>query len=157
MTPRAAPMRACHWGALIQEAVGGRVLINAQIAASLTWRGQARIVVEVEARACPLRQLQKTHGGVGVLPYLPPEQPATLPASEDVTAVTGYSSSTPLFFGCPARPCIFWTTSDLTWQHHRLMIVSTIVIIQCLQWQMSLTPMDQFGNANSRLDASLLQ
>jgi hypothetical protein len=25
----------------------------------------------VEARACPLRQLQKTHGGVGVLPYLP--------------------------------------------------------------------------------------
>src|SRR5262249_28934434 len=44
-----------------------------------------------------------------------------------------------------------------TWQHHRLMIVSIIVIIQCLQWQMSLTPMDQFGNANSRLDASLLQ
>src|SRR6516165_11040652 len=41
-----------------------------------------------------------------------------------------------------------------TWQHHRLMIVSTIVIIQCLQWQMGLTPMDQFGNANSRLDAS---
>jgi hypothetical protein len=22
---------------------------------------------------CPLRQLQKTHGGVGALPYLPPE------------------------------------------------------------------------------------
>jgi hypothetical protein len=40
---------------------------------------------------------------------------------------------------------------------HHLMIVSTIVFIQCLQWQMSLTPMDQFGNANSRLDASLLQ
>jgi len=77
------------------------------------WRGQARIIVEVEARACPLRQLQKTHGGVGVLPYLPPEQRATLPASEDVTAVTGYSSSTPLFFGRPARPCIFWTTSDV--------------------------------------------
>src|SRR5262249_46210158 len=37
--------------------------------------------------------------GVGVLPYLPREQHATLPASEDVTAVTGYSSSTPLFFG----------------------------------------------------------
>src|SRR5262245_27266625 len=74
---------------------------------------QARIVVEVEARACPLRQLQKTHGGVGVLPYLPPEQRATLPAPEDVTAVTGYSSSTPLFFGCPARPCIFWTTSEV--------------------------------------------
>jgi hypothetical protein len=34
---------------------------------------QARIIVEVEARACPLRQVQKTHGGVGVLPYLPPE------------------------------------------------------------------------------------
>jgi hypothetical protein len=36
------------------------------------WRGQARIIVEVEARACPLRQVQKTHGGVGVLPYLLP-------------------------------------------------------------------------------------
>ena len=36
-------------------------------------RGQARIIVEVEARACPLRQVQKTHGGVGVLPYLPPK------------------------------------------------------------------------------------
>ena len=44
-----------------------------------------------------------------------------------------------------------------TWQQHQLMIVSTIVIIQCLQWQMSLAPMDQFGNADSRLDASLLQ
>src|SRR5262245_7361860 len=65
--------------------------------------GQARIIVKVEARACPLRQVQKTHGGVGVLPYLPPEQRATFPASEDVTAVTGYSSSAPLFFGRPAR------------------------------------------------------
>jgi hypothetical protein len=27
-----------------------------------SWRGQARIMVEVEARACALRQLQKTHG-----------------------------------------------------------------------------------------------
>jgi hypothetical protein len=27
--------------------------------------GRPRIIVEVEARACPLRQLQKTHGGVG--------------------------------------------------------------------------------------------
>jgi hypothetical protein len=45
---------------------------------------------EVEARACPLRQLQKTHGGVGVLPYLPPEQLATLLALAGVTAITGY-------------------------------------------------------------------
>src|SRR5215468_8813933 len=66
----------------------------------LRWRGQARIVVEVEARACPLRQLQKTHGGVGVLPYLPPEQRATLPASGAVTAVTD------LHYG---YPIIFWT------------------------------------------------
>ena len=29
-------------------------------------------------RACPLRQLQKTHGGVGALPYLPPEHHAKL-------------------------------------------------------------------------------
>jgi hypothetical protein len=51
--------------------------------------------------------------------YLPPEQHAALPASAAVTAVTGYSSSTPLFFGrCsiakssgrprpPARRCPF--------------------------------------------------
>jgi hypothetical protein len=63
--------------------------------------------VEVEARACPLRQLQKTHGGVGALPYLPPEQHATLPASEDVTAVTGYSSSTPIIFWTPCAPMHF--------------------------------------------------
>src|SRR5262245_34141469 len=37
-------------------------------------------------------------------------------ASEAVTAVTGYSSSTRLFFGRPARPCIFWTTSDVRWR-----------------------------------------
>jgi len=29
---------------------------------------QARIIVEVEARACLLRRVQKTHGGVEVLP-----------------------------------------------------------------------------------------
>jgi hypothetical protein len=29
-----------------------------------------------------------------------------------VTAVTGYSSSSSLFFGRAACPCIFWTTSD---------------------------------------------
>src|SRR5262249_22089794 len=43
-----------------------------------------------------------------------------------------------------------------TWQHHRLMIVSTFVsIIQC--FQLSLIGMDQYGRANARLDASLLQ
>jgi len=45
-----------------------------------------------------------------------------------------------------------------TWQHHRLMIVSIIVcIIQCFQWQNNLIAMDQYGKANARLDASLLQ
>jgi hypothetical protein len=34
-----------------------------------------------------------------VLPYLSFQQCATLPASEDVTAITNYSSSSPLFFG----------------------------------------------------------
>ena len=34
-------------------------------------------------------------------------------ASAAVTAVTGYSSSSPLFFGRPARPSIFWTTSEV--------------------------------------------
>jgi|SRR5262245_40229021 hypothetical protein len=72
--------------------------------------------LEVEARACPLRQLQKTHGGCGVLPYLPPEQRATLPASEDVTAVTDYSSSTPLFFG-RARAPIAWPQRSLRVQN----------------------------------------
>ena len=62
-------------------------------------RRQARIIVEVEARACPLRQVQKTHGGCGVLPYLPPQYRTTLPASEAVTDVTDYFSSSPLFFG----------------------------------------------------------
>jgi hypothetical protein len=41
------------------------LLINAQIGG--TWRGQApRIIGGVEARACPLQQLQKTQGGWGV-------------------------------------------------------------------------------------------
>jgi hypothetical protein len=40
--------------------------------------GRPVSIVEVEARACPLRQLQKTHGGVGALPYLPRKQGATL-------------------------------------------------------------------------------
>ena len=63
--------------------------------------------MEVEARACPLRQLQKTHGGVGVLPYLPPEQRATLPASEDVTAVTGLLFEYPIIFWTPCAPMHF--------------------------------------------------
>src|SRR5215510_7783056 len=42
------------------------------------------------------------------------------------------------------------------WQHHHLMIASTIVSI--IQWQMSLIPgVDQHGKTNPRLDASLLQ
>src|SRR5262249_6847918 len=43
-----------------------------------------------------------------------------------------------------------------TWRHHRLTIASTIAsIIQC--FQLSLIRMDQYGKANARLDASLLQ
>src|SRR5262249_13464080 len=43
-----------------------------------------------------------------------------------------------------------------TWQRHRLMTASTITsIIQC--FQLSLIGMDQYGKANARLDASLLQ
>jgi hypothetical protein len=39
------------------------------------WRGQARIMVEVGA--CPLRQLQKTHGGVGCFRiYRPSSMPS---------------------------------------------------------------------------------
>jgi len=39
-----------------------------------------------------------------MLPSLPPVQHATLPASADVTAVTGYSSSTPIIFWTPCAP-----------------------------------------------------
>jgi hypothetical protein len=42
-----------------------------------------------------------------------------------------------------------------TWQHHHLMIASTIASI--IQWQLSLTARDQYGKANLRPDASLLQ
>jgi hypothetical protein len=43
-----------------------------------------------------------------------------------------------------------------TWQHHRLMIASTIVPI--IQYQMSLIAgVDQYGGTHPRLDASLLQ
>ena len=38
----------------------------------LRWRGQARIIVEVEARAWPLRQVTENPWGCGVLPYLLP-------------------------------------------------------------------------------------
>ena len=41
------------------------------------------------------------------------------------------------------------------WQHHHLMIASTIASI--FQWQLSLTAREQYGKANVRLDASLLQ
>jgi len=52
------------------------------------WRGQARIIVEVEARACPLRQLQDDAS------IATAQAACHAPASEAVTAVTGYSSST---------------------------------------------------------------
>src|SRR5262245_14522755 len=42
-----------------------------------------------------------------------------------------------------------------TWQHHHLIITSTIAFI--IQWQLSLTARDQYGKADPRLDASLLQ
>jgi hypothetical protein len=43
-----------------------------------------------------------------------------------------------------------------TWQHHRLMNVSTNVSI--FQWQMNLIPgVDQYSKTNLRPDASLLQ
>jgi hypothetical protein len=48
--------------------------LQATLAVSLIGRGQAPAWRE----ACPLRQLQKTHGGVGALLYLPPEQHAKL-------------------------------------------------------------------------------
>ena len=67
-----------------------------------TWRKKAnnRIVGGQMARAGPLggEDLPTSAATPSAL-YLPPEQHAALPASAAVTAVTGYSSSTPLFFG----------------------------------------------------------
>jgi hypothetical protein len=37
------------------------------------WRGQALIIVEVEARGLPASAATKPQGGRGVLPYLPPK------------------------------------------------------------------------------------
>src|SRR5215467_1709954 len=41
------------------------------------------------------------------------------------------------------------------WQHHHLMIASTIASI--IQWQLSLIARDQYGKANLKPGASLLQ
>src|SRR5262249_20141240 len=60
----------------------------------LRWRGQARIIVEVEARTCPLRQLPDDASIPTAQPACPP------PASVAVTAVTD------LLF---EYPIIFWT------------------------------------------------
>jgi len=49
--------------------------------------GQARIIVEVEARTCPLRQLQDDAS------IATAQAACRAPASEDMTAVTDYSSS----------------------------------------------------------------
>jgi hypothetical protein len=59
-------------------------------------RGQARIIVEVEARACPLRQLQNSWGCGGASVSTARVAYALL-ASEAVTAVTAYSSSSHYF------------------------------------------------------------
>jgi hypothetical protein len=55
------------WFASLEEAAGQclECPLEPCIRARRYGRGQARIIVEVEARACPLRQLQKTHGGCG--------------------------------------------------------------------------------------------
>src|SRR5262249_30333992 len=60
------------------------------------------VVVEVEARACPLRQLQNPRGGVGAA-VSTARVAYDASSSEAVTAVTDYSSSSPLFFGQPAK------------------------------------------------------
>src|SRR5215510_11793951 len=71
----------------------GRVLINAQIA---SLHGAGRPVLLWRWRDLPA---SAATGNPSVLPYLPPKQRSTLRGSEDVTVVTGCSSSTPLFFG----------------------------------------------------------
>src|SRR5262245_1379437 len=61
------------------------------------WCGQALIIVEVEAGPARFRQLQES--AIGLPPVSTAQAACRAPASEAVTAVTSYSSSTPLFFG----------------------------------------------------------
>jgi hypothetical protein len=74
--------------------------LQATLAVSFIGRGQAR-----NGEVGPARfGSYKKPLGVGVLPYLPPEQHAKLPASAAVIAVTSCSLSTPSFFGQIAWP-----------------------------------------------------
>src|SRR5215471_6144860 len=78
-------------------------LHHAQIAASSHGAGRPRDDLPASAAT----------GNPSVLPYLPPKQRSTLRGSEDVTVVTGCSSSTPLFFG-PLRRSETWRAGNLT-------------------------------------------
>ena len=63
---------------MILKAPPGRGFLDFR--GSLGEIGAGRLIVMEDdgGRACPLRQLEETHGGVGVLPHLPPEQHAKL-------------------------------------------------------------------------------
>jgi len=63
----------------------------------------------METRACPLRQLREAAGGASVSTVC---VECRASASEAVTAVTTYPSSTPLFFGRRVRPRCYvrWQT-----------------------------------------------
>src|SRR5262249_14668736 len=60
------------------------------------WRGQARTCRGGGGSGLPASAATKPQGGGGCFRT---EECTTLPASEAVTAVTDYSSSSPLFFG----------------------------------------------------------
>jgi hypothetical protein len=55
--------------------------------------GRPVLSLEVEARACPLRQLQNSMGGVGGASVSTVRVTYALPASEALTSVKYYSSS----------------------------------------------------------------
>ena len=79
------------------------------------------------ARAGPVgREGLPTSAATPSALYLPPEQHAALSASGAVTAVTGYSSSTPLFFG---RPDLRITVST------RIVLVMTLHARGAPPWQ----------------------
>ena len=66
-------------------------LVHCSLGEAQLWRGQAPFG----------REGLPTSAATPSALYLPPEQHAALPASAAVTAVTGYSSSSPLFFRRP--------------------------------------------------------
>jgi hypothetical protein len=75
------------------------------------WRGQALIIVEVEARACPLRQLQETHQRFRIYrPRSVPRFSLLAPQSDCPDRVPDWATFSPAF--CGSSSSIFCGMGD---------------------------------------------